>query len=407
LVILSVHNTSDIYGASRSLLRMLSPFSRDGHQVHVVLPDDGPLVDLLEAHGIVVRVFRSLSVIERGEFDSVRGMLGFCFSYLYSICWLSTLIVHLKADVVHTNTAVLPASALAAWLTGRKHLWHIREFFVEFPAIWRFYQKYIWLLSNAIITVSGAVRDQFDPRFRQRCTTIYNSLGQEATAVDLNTAQKFRSNLGNPEFLVGVVGRIKWVRKGQEVLIKAAAILSDAYPQARYAVVGSVSPGNEDHLVRLRELIRDNKLEEKVIFTGDIEKTRDIYAAFDVTVVPSVLPEPFGRVVMESMAAGTPVIGSRCGGIPEQIVDGLTGLLFSPGDEEDLARALAQLMADKVTMLRMGKEGQRHIREKFDDSVAYVKCAEIFGTSCPSGASTHLTAERQHPVQRIAKYRSR
>jgi glycosyltransferase involved in cell wall biosynthesis len=360
---------------------MLSLFSRDGHQVHVVLPDEGPLVDLLEAHGIVVHVFRSLAVIERGGLDSVWGKFGFCFRYPYSICWLSTLIVRLKVDVVHTNTAVLPAPALAAWLTGRKHIWHIREFFVEFPAIWRFYQKYVWLLSNAIITVSNAVRDQFDPRFRQKCATIYDGLGQEAMAVDLNTAQNFRSNLGDPEFLVGVVGRIKWVRKGQEVLIKAAGILSDRYPQARYAVVGSVSPGNEDHLGRLRKLIRDNNLEEKVIFTGDLEETRDIYAAFDVTVVPSVLPEPFGRVVTESMAAGTPVIGSRCGGIPEQIVDGLTGLLFSPGDEEDLARALTQLMGDKAARLRMGKEGQRHVREQFDERVEYVKSAEIFGTA--------------------------
>ena len=373
---------------------MLRMFSRDGHQVHVVLSDDGPLVDLLGKHGIVVHVFRSLAVIERGALGSVWGKLVFCFRYLYSICWLSALVVHLKADVVHTNTAVLPAPALAAWLTGRKHLWHIREFFSEFPAIWRFYQKYIWLLSTTIITISNAVRDQFDPCFREKCTTIYNSLGNEAMAVDLETARRFRSSVGDPEFLVGVVGRIKWVRKGQEVLIKAAAILSARFPEARYAVVGSVSPGNEDHLVRLHELVRQNNLEGKIIFTGDIEEPRDIYAAFDVTVVPSVLPEPFGRVVMESMAAGTPVIGSRCGGIPEQIVDGLTGLLFNPGDEEDLASALAQLMGDKVRRLRMGKEGQRHIREKFDDSTVYVRCAEVFGVGHTPELSTHLMGNR-------------
>jgi len=380
MIILSIHNTSDIYGASRSLLVMLRRFSREGCQVHVVLSADGPLIHLLEEHGMFVHVFRSLAVIERRGLDSFWGKLVFCVHYLYSICWLSALIIHLKADVVHTNTAVLPAPALAAWLTGRKHLWHIREFFSEFPGIWRVYQKYIWLLSTRIITISNAVRDQFDPCFREKCTTIYNGLGNEAMTVDLDRARRFRSTVGDPEFLVGVVGRIKWVRKGQEVLIKAAAILSDRFPEARYAVVGSVSPGNEDHLVRLHELIREKNLEDKIFFTGDIEEVRDIYAAFDITVVPSVLPEPFGRVVMESMAAGTPVVGSRCGGIPEQIVDGLTGLLFNPGHEEDLARTLAQLMTDKVTLLRMGKEGQRQVRDKFDDSVVYASCAELFGT---------------------------
>jgi len=358
---------------------MLRLFSRDGHEVHVVLPEDGPLIELLEQHGIVAHVFRPLAVMDRKSLASIWSKMLFCLRYLYSIFWLSALVVRLNADIVHTNTSVLPAPALAARLTGRKHIWHIREFFSEFPGMWKLYQKYIWLFSSTIITISNAVKNQFAPRLRVKCVTVYNCLGSEAMAVDLETAQAFRSNVGNPEVLVGVIGRIKWVRKGQEVLIKAAAILSHRFPEARYAIVGSVSPGNEGHLVRLHQLIRENHLEQKVIFTGDIEETRDIYAALDITVVPSILPEPFGRVVMESMAAGTPVVGSRCGGIPEQIVDGVTGLLFSPGQEEDLASALAQLIGDKTERLRMGKEGQRYSRSKFSESVMYMRCSEIFG----------------------------
>jgi glycosyltransferase involved in cell wall biosynthesis len=378
LVILSVHNSADIYGASRTLLRMLSPFSQGGHAVHVVLPDNGPLVDLLSEHGIVVHVFRSLAVIERAELGSVLGKMTFSLRCLYSIFWLSAQSVYLKADVVHTNTAVLPSPAVAAWLTGRKHLWHIREFFSEFPAGWKYYQKYMWLFSSRIITISNAVRDQFEPRFRNKCTTIYDGLGSEATGVDLARARGFRSSVGDPEFLVGVVGRIKWVRKGQEVLIKAAALLADEYPEARYVIVGSPSPGNEDHLLRLRELITNKNLEDRVIFTGDVQETRDIYAAFDVTVVPSILPEPFGCVVTESMAAGTPVIGSRCGGIPEQIEDGVTGLLFNPGDEEDLANALAQLLADKTKRLQMSAAGREHFRACFRLDDAHQHFIEIF-----------------------------
>jgi glycosyltransferase involved in cell wall biosynthesis len=247
------------------------------------------------------------------------------------------------------------------------------------------------------VTVAIDIRvdkDQFARRLREKCVTVYNSLGSEAMAVDLDTAQAFRASVGNPEILVGVVGRIKWIRKGQEVLIKAAAILSPRFPAVRYAIVGSASPGNEEHLARLQKLIRENNLEQRVIFTGDIEETRDIYAALDVTVVPSILPEPFGRVVMESMAAGTPVIGSRCGGIPEQIVDGVTGLLFSPGNEEDLANALSILIADKAMRLRMGREGQRYIQSKFDDSGMYMRCVEIFGTGHVPVAETELVGTR-------------
>jgi glycosyltransferase involved in cell wall biosynthesis len=378
VVILSVHNSADIYGASRSLLRMLRHFAEAGHQVHVVLPCDGPLVGLLQRHGIVVHVFSSLAVIERAQFGTLWGRITFSFYLLFSIVWLTDLILRLQADVVHTNTAVLPAPALAARLTGRRHLWHIREFFSEFPSIWRFYQRYMWLLSSTIITISSAVQDQFDPQFQDRCRIVYDGLDDESAAVDLDRARRFRSSLGDPQFLVGVVGRIKWVRKGQEVLIKAAALLAESYPDARYAIVGTAAAGNEDHLLRLRELIRDQKLEERVILTGDIQDVRDIYPAFDVTVVPSVLPEPFGCVVMESMAAGTPVIGSRCGGIPEQIVDGVTGFLFNPGDEADLARALVQLMSDDSLRVQMGLASRKHIQDKFGMVEAYQQFAEIF-----------------------------
>jgi glycosyltransferase involved in cell wall biosynthesis len=189
---------------------------------------------------------------------------------------------------------------------------------------------------------------------------------------------RFRESVGNPELLVGVIGRIKWVRKGQEVLIKAAALLAEQYPEVRYVIVGSVWPGNEDHLVRLKELIEQLGLTQKVVFTGDVKNPRDVYAAFDVTVVPSVLPEPFGRVVMESMAAGTPVIGSRCGGIPEQISDGETGLLFEPGNERELAAALQKLLSDGELRTRMGRAARARALRMFDDSATYANLAKVF-----------------------------
>lgn len=101
------------------------------------------------------------------------------------------------------------------------------------------------------------------------------------------------------------------------------------------------------------ELLRDLNLEGQVTFTGDTLEVR------------TVLPEPFGRAVMESMAAETPGIGSRCGGIPEQILDGITGFLFAPGDENDLARVLARLMADDALRRRFGQASRLRFRESF------------------------------------------
>jgi glycosyltransferase involved in cell wall biosynthesis len=378
MIILSVNNSADIYGSSRCLLRMMELFAKDGHDVHVVVPCMGPLVGLLEDKGIKVHIHKNLAIIERTQFASVVGKLSLLWRYPLSTLWLIRLTLQLKVDLVHTNSGVLPSPALAAKLTGRRHMWHIREFLSEFPSVWKVYQYYMCLLSTKVITISRTVQNQFAAGLQDRCSIVYDGLGEDAMTVDEAEVAKFRSGIGDSHLLIGVVGRIKWVRKGQEVLVKAAGLLRDRFPTARYVIVGSVAPGNQDHLIRLRELVQELRLDDRVVFTGDVEDPKPLYAAFDVTVVPSVQPEPFGCVVMESMAVGTPVIGSRSGGIPEQIIDQKTGLLFTPGDEVDLARALERVMSDERLRLDMGRKSRQHYIEMFRIEETYRRLNQIF-----------------------------
>lgn len=379
MVLLSVHNSADIYGASRCLERTLRLFVEDGHTVHAVLPHAGPLQRLLEADGVRVHLLPQLAIIDRSQLSTSAGKLLFPFRFLLSTAQLVALILRHRVEVVHTNVAVLPAAPLAARLTGRRSVWHLREFFSEFGSLWRFYQHYMGAASSRILTISHAVEQQFTPELRRKCTTVYDGLDPEAERSHPEAVQAFRTLAGNPQQLVGVVGRIKWVRKGQEVLVEAAALLRERFPGVRYMIVGSVSAGNEDHLLRLEQLIQARGLEGSFIFTGDVADTRDVYKAFDITVVPSIQAEPFGLVVMESMAVGTPVIGSRCGGIPEQVADGETGFLFEPGNGPELAHALATLLEDQELRRSMGLAGQRRFREHFAMRQTYERTAECFG----------------------------
>jgi glycosyltransferase involved in cell wall biosynthesis len=234
------------------------------------------------------------------------------------------------------------------------------------------------MFSSRLITISHAVEAQFTPRLRSKCTIIYDGFEADDARSDPEAALGLRKSVGSPRLLVGVVGRIKFVRKGQEVLVMAAALLRDRFPDVRYMIVGTVAPGNEDHLDRLRELIRANGLEDQFFFTGDVNDVRNIYAALDITVVPSIQAEPFGLVVMESMALGTPVVGSRCGGIAEQVVDGETGLLFEPGDEQALAGALACLLEDDQLRRSMGRAGQARACQVFGMEQTYSLTAACF-----------------------------
>ena len=378
MIILSVHNSADIYGASRCLLRTMSFFVKDGHEVHVVLPCRGPLVQLLAKSGVRIHILQHLAIIDRAQMRTMRGKLAFPFRFVSSTAVLIALILRYRVDVVHTNTAVLPTAPLAARLTGRRGVWHIREFFSEFPGLWRFYQHYMGLFSSRLIAISRAVEVQFAPRLRSKCIIIYDGLDADDAMNDPDAALALRASVGNPRQLIGVVGRIKFVRKGQEVLVKAAALLRERFPDVRYLVVGTVSPGSEEQLDRLKELIRTNRLEDRFFFTGDMKDVRNVYAALDITVVPSIQAEPFGLVVMESMAQGTPVVGSRCGGIPEQVVDGETGLLFAPGNEQELAHALACLLEHDQLRHSMGRAGQARARQVFGIEQTYSSMAACF-----------------------------
>jgi glycosyltransferase involved in cell wall biosynthesis len=96
-----------------------------------------------------------------------------------------------------------------------------------------------------------------------------------------------------------------------------------------------------------------------------------------IGVTPSIWPEPSPTVIMEAMAMGHPVIGSRIGGIPEQIVDGETGYLVTPGDSEELRQALERLLTDLESRERMGLAAKEQVK-KFFASVIVARVEEIY-----------------------------
>jgi glycosyltransferase involved in cell wall biosynthesis len=376
--ILCVHNTPDLYGASRCMERVFGRFAQDGHEVHVALPGPGPVVDMLRKNGVHVHIHPGLSVFDRSQVGSLRKSIQFALLFPVAVLRLIWLVLRYRIDVIHTNTVVLPASGVAAFLTRTPHVWHIRELLSEFGKLWKPYQRYIGFVSTRIIAISLCVRDQFDPSIQKKVQVIYDGLDDSTASVNPEREAAFRSLFPDDKFLVGVVGRIKWHRKGQEILVKAASLLKDRFPRAHYVIVGSTPPGNEAHLVRLRDLVSDLGLEDRVTFAGETDDPMSVFAALDVAVVPSVQAEPFGGVVLEAMSAGTPVVGSRCGGIPDQIVDEVSGILFTPGDPDALADGIARLLDDPELRKRMSAQGILRVRNAFAFENTYNSMAALF-----------------------------
>jgi len=156
-------------------------------------------------------------------------------------------------------------------------------------------------------------------------------------------------------------------RKGVHHLLTAFAQLD--HPSAQLYLVGH--PENAAYAGELEQQAQDLDIRERVHFVGNVTQQglADYFAKARVMVLPS-LSEGLGRVVVEAMLLGTPVIGSRVGGIPDMITDGENGYLIEPDDVESLTDALRKIYEADVK--QMG-DSARHFAQDFFSPEAYVE----------------------------------
>lgn len=160
---LFIQSNADMYGSSRSLLRLTSRQVKNGNQVAAVLPHEGELKNALEKAVVKVEIQKSLAIIDRKSFRTVRGFLNLLIRIPISVSNLCSLIIQFRPDIVHSNTSVLITPGIAAKLLRTRHVLHVREFYSEFQAFWKLYRHYISFFSDRIICVSaGGAVEQID-----------------------------------------------------------------------------------------------------------------------------------------------------------------------------------------------------------------------------------------------------
>ncbi len=159
-------------------------------------------------------------------------------------------------------------------------------------------------------------------------------------------------------------------RKGVDNVVRALGRLKDSGVAYRLVVVGGETDDPDPmacpEIARLQRIAKEEGVENKVTFVG--RKNRDIlkyyYCAADVF-ISTPWYEPFGITPLESMACGTPVIGSNVGGIKYSVLDGKTGFLVPPNDPVALASKVHLLISDPALLLQMKKASKQRVKENF------------------------------------------
>jgi glycosyltransferase involved in cell wall biosynthesis len=169
---------------------------------------------------------------------------------------------------------------------------------------------------------------------------------------------------------MGVVAQLTpW--KGQDTAIEALKLLSAEGIDAHLLLIGSAKFvarstrfDNEAYVARMRSLIADAGLGDRVSWLGEREDVPELIRALDVLLLPS-WEEPFGRALIEAMALGVPVVATNVGGPPEIVEDGREGYLVAPRDPTAWARAIARIAESPAQALQMGRAGRLRVEQSF------------------------------------------
>ena len=273
-----------------------------------------------------------------------------------------------QIDLLHLNNSIEASHewSLAARLVRIPRIVHERGILEHYSFTTRLLARGL----SAIICVSGAVRDNLVAHGfgRLPLTTVHNGLDAGDFAVTRSpSALRAELGLSASVRLLGIVGNIqRW--KGQDVVVRAIAVLRSEFPDLRCLLIGDVSRRDPDDLgfhEELQNLIAEHNLQDCIVLTGYKADVANYVNAVEILIHASIKPEPFGRVLLEGMSLKKPIVASRAGGVTEIVVDGETGLLYRPGDSEELAAAIRRLLGEETLRNTMGLAGFQRLTDSF------------------------------------------
>lgn len=373
--ILVIHQSAELYGSDKTLWYLVTHLPKEEFKIIVVLPNKGPLQELLEESQIHVEVLPVLK-LHRNLFTP-KNLIFFAFDFFKCLLSYKKLHENHHFQIVYSNTLAVLAGMFFSKINQIKHVWHVHEIIEHPKTIANLYAKILQKTSVKVICNSNATKLNLinrNEKLSSICTVVHNGILIPKNNISKDHISEIRSCLfkaNKNQLVIALVGRIsRW--KGQKLLLEAFEIVSKLHPNLKLVFVGSPPPNQDFYVEDLKQLIEKSNVNKQIEIIPFQNNIQEIWHAIDIAVVPSTEPEPFGLVAIEAMAAKKPVIAANHGGLTEIIENNVSGLLFKPNQTEDLVNSLDKLINNPDFRNQISEHGFQRVNQLFSID-GYVK----------------------------------
>jgi glycosyltransferase involved in cell wall biosynthesis len=346
-------------GAEKSLLILLDGLDREKYEPIVVVPRRGLLEDSLRQRGILVHV------VPAYMYYWPRPVWKLALKAAIMLLQSPVVVYRLfriasahKVALIHVNSLANPFGAILTRFYRVPLFWHVRDIYGGLSA-----RLYSWLLTKVAdetICITEAVADSL--RLKNPLV-VYNGI-----QIRPRTAGRERG----AKFFIGCLSKLEPM-KGQDDLLRAVAHLLPQYPEIRCVIAGDDPTPGQSWRIYLKKLAGELGVSNAVEFTGFMMDVTEVYARLDLFVLTS-WAEPMGRVLLEAMNAGVPIVASCGGGVREVLEDGRSALLYNPRRVDELVERIRTILRDPLLGARLSEYAYSSLVSQFADSKY---CADI------------------------------
>ena len=366
-----INASSHVFGAEKSMAYLVSYLDKNKY-----------IFSLISPGGKTENLFKNVGVSNSFSVPLLRFMktMNPVTLFFQFLKWVKTNITLyrrlgiLNPDIIHANGIQSMVNVcICAYLLKIPTIWHLRD--AKQP---KWISKLCSVFAHEIVAPNRYIMEKFS-FMKKTIHIVPNPIFHSNYRLENNPELKCPDK---DSFNIGLIGQII-PRKGHDLLLDVIPVIKEKIQNIKIYFVGDECfDQNKEYLEYLKKKIDNSDLlKDCVIFTGYVDDMENIYRKLDLVVVPS-LDEAFGRVAMEAMYYGCPLVVSKTGGMADNVEDSVNGLFFERGNVYDFANAVIRLVTNPELMESLGKKGKSVCSEYIHNTAREVAGVESIYKGC-------------------------